>query len=77
MVFLFPGGFAQPVAGTHESLVQGLLSSQFTAGPPVHTPVWQVSAFVQALLSLQPVPLVLFGVEQAPVAVLHMPMSWH
>jgi hypothetical protein len=44
---------AQPEAGTHESLVQGLLSSQFGAAPPTHTPPAQVSAVVHALPSVQ------------------------
>jgi hypothetical protein len=45
--------------------------------PLEQTPFWQVSACVQALLSLQAVPLGLIGFEQTPVAVLHVPMSWH
>ena len=44
---------AQPVAGTHESFVHGLLSSQFAAAPPTHAPAAQVSPVVQALPSLQ------------------------
>ena len=43
----------QPVAGTHESSVQGLLSSQLGAEPPTQDPPAQVSAVVQALPSSQ------------------------
>ena len=50
---------------------------QVTGLAPVHVPVWHVSVCVQAFPSLQLVPLDLFGLEQAPVAVLHVPMSWH
>ena len=57
-----------PVAGTHESSVQTLLSLQFVAEPPTHAPPAQVSAVVQALLSLQ--DAVLFALRQ-PVAGTH------
>ena len=40
-----------PVAGSHESSVQTLPSSQSGGGPPMHTPAEQVSAVVQALPS--------------------------
>ena len=43
--------------------------------PPTHVPVWQVSPVVHALLSLQAVPLVAFGLEQAPVTVSHTPAT--
>jgi hypothetical protein len=46
-------------------------------GPPAQLPDWQVSGLVQLLPSLQEAPLVLAGLEQAPVDVLHMPASWH
>jgi len=41
-----------PLAALHESLVQGLPSSQPSKGPPRHTPPLQVSSVVQALPSL-------------------------
>src|SRR5438067_11968462 len=44
--------FTQPVAGSHESVVHTLLSSQLRAGPPTQAPPAQVSAVVQALPSL-------------------------
>ena len=43
----------QPLAGTQESSVQGLLSLQPGAEPPTHAPAAQVSAVVQALPSSQ------------------------
>src|SRR5580765_9101712 len=45
---------------------------------PTHEPPWQVSVCVQALLSLQAVPLG-FGVaaEHIPVSGLHVPGSLH
>jgi hypothetical protein len=47
------------------------------AVPAVQTPSWQASLWVQALLSVQAVPLGLIGFEQAPVEELHDPTSWH
>jgi hypothetical protein len=47
---------AQPVAGTHESVVQTLESLQLRAVPAVHAPPWQVSAPLQRLPSLHAVP---------------------
>ena len=44
---------------------------------PTHTPSWQLSVGVHALPSLPPVPLVLEGFEQMPVAGLQVPTSWH
>ena len=61
----------QPLAGLHPSVVHGLPSSQFGAGPPWQVPAWQVSDVVQALPSLQLVPLPLGVATQAPVARLH------
>jgi hypothetical protein len=48
----FPGVCVQPVAGSQASTVHGLVSTQFTAGPPLQTPELQVSPEVQALPSL-------------------------
>jgi hypothetical protein len=48
-----------------------------TGFEPVQVPDWQVSVWVQALLSLQVVPFVLFGFEHMPVPVLQTPTSWH
>src|SRR2546423_810969 len=45
------GVWTQPLAGSQESSVQGLPSSQLSSGPPAHAPAAQVSAVVQALPS--------------------------
>src|SRR5207249_1024255 len=47
------GACTQPVAGSHESMVQTFPSSQLRAGPPVHRPFEQASPVVHALPSLQ------------------------
>jgi hypothetical protein len=44
---------------------------------PVHTPAWQESLGVHRLLSLQGMPSWELGFEQAPVAGLQTPASWH
>ena len=46
---------------------------QTTGFVPVQVPFWQVSLRVQALASLQVVPLAFAGFEQTPVAGLHVP----
>jgi hypothetical protein len=43
--------WAHPVPGSHESSVQGLLSSQFGAGPPLQLPPPHTSPVVQAFPS--------------------------
>src|SRR5229473_1630177 len=67
-----------PVAGSHVPAtwhwsravqVMGLL--------PTQLPLWQVSVWVQALPSLHAVPSVAAGLEQMPVAGLHVPATWH
>src|SRR5947208_15357340 len=50
---------------------------QTTGFEPVHVPPWQVSVCVQALPSLHAVPLLAFGLEHWPVAVLQVPATWH
>src|SRR5215831_5902036 len=50
---------------------------QTLAVPPVQTPFWQASPVVQALPSLQAVPLAAFGFEQTPVVVSQTPATWH
>jgi len=44
---------------------------------PVHVPLWQASVRVQALASLQAVPSAFAGLLHVPLAVLHIPTSWH
>jgi hypothetical protein len=48
-----------------------------TGFEPTQVPAWQVSLWVQALASLQVVPLVAMGLEHAPVDVLQVPATWH
>src|SRR5205814_8827100 len=50
---------------------------QTTGLVPVQVPLWQVSVCVQALPSLHAVPLLAFGLEHWPVAVLQVPAVWH
>src|SRR5207253_3198105 len=50
---------------------------QVTGLLPTQLPLWQVSVCVQALPSLHGVPFVAVGVEQLPVAGLHVPATWH
>jgi len=50
-------GFWQPKVGLQESVVQTLPSLQLRAVPAVQVPLWQVSAPLQTLPSLQVVPL--------------------
>jgi hypothetical protein len=50
---------------------------QTTGLAPVQEPDWQVSVRVHKSPSLQDVPSGLAGSEQAPVAGLHTPASWH
>jgi hypothetical protein len=50
---------------------------QTTGVPPVHTPAWQVSVWVQALPSLQVVPSGRFGTTQVWVTGSNTPGPWH
>jgi hypothetical protein len=66
-----------PVAGLHVPTTwHESLAVQVTGLPP-QTPAWQLSLVVQALPSLQLVPLAAFGFEHIPVAGLHVPATWH
>jgi hypothetical protein len=66
-----------PFSGLHASSVHGLLSLQITGVVPTHDPLWHASTVVQALPSLQRVPLVATGFEQTPVCVSQVPAEWH
>jgi hypothetical protein len=44
---------------------------------PVHTPLWQLSACVQAFPSLHAAPFALSGYEQTPLTGLQVPTLWH
>src|SRR5439155_1705628 len=50
---------------------------QTTGLLPVHTPLSQVSVWVQALPSLQAVPSAFAGFEHVPLAGLQTPAMWH
>src|SRR5438874_13367812 len=51
-------------------------AEQTTALPPVHTPLSQVSVWVQALPSLHAVPSAFAGFEHVPVAGSQHPAAW-
>jgi hypothetical protein len=53
------------------------LAVHVTGFDPVHVPFWQLSLCVQALPSLQVVPLAAIGFEQEPVMASHVPATWH
>ena len=59
--------FTQPLAGSQESSVQTLPSSQLGSAPPTHAPAAQVSAVVQALPSSQAAVLLAFT-QPVPVS---------
>jgi len=53
------------------------VAAQTTGLPPVQKPAWHASLCVHASPSLHGVPSSLLGFEQAPVAGLHAPATWH
>jgi hypothetical protein len=68
-----------PVAGAHIPAVWHWSRAVHTTfdGAFPQAPPWQVSPIVHPSLSLQIVPLALFGFEHIPVPVLQMPTLWH
>src|SRR5437879_10317641 len=67
-----------PVAGSQVPAVWHWSEAvQATALLPVQTPLWQVSVCVEALPSLQVLPLAFAGFEHVPVAGLQVPAVWH
>src|SRR5207249_1127645 len=75
---LFVGAEHTPVAGLQVPGSWHWSAVQTTGFAPTQLPFWQPSVCVQALRSLQAVPLVLFvGAEHTPVAGLQVPGSWH
>ena len=52
-------------------------AAQVTGFAPAQAPDWQVSVRVQALPSLQAVPLGAAGLEHRPVEELQVPAAWH
>jgi hypothetical protein len=53
------------------------LAAQVTGFDPLQVPFSHWSVCVQALPSLQAVPFVAVGLEQAPVVGSHVPAVWH
>src|SRR5439155_17248026 len=75
---LFVGAEHMPVAGLQVPGSWHWSAVQTTGLAPTQLPFWQVSVCVQALPSLQAVPLVLVvGAEHMPVAGLQVPGWWH
>src|SRR5438094_2245590 len=67
-----------PVAGSHVPASWHWSEAvQVTGLLPTQLPPWQLSLCVQALLSLQAVPLAAAGFVHWPVAGSHVPASWH
>jgi len=60
----------------HESAVQAFPSSH-ASGVPAQTPAAQASPVEHGLRSSHVVPSGRAGLEQAPVAGLHVPGAWH
>jgi hypothetical protein len=76
--FVFAGFEQTPVEGLQVPAVWHWSRAVHVTGlPPVQVPDWQLSPWVQALPSLQAVPLVFAGFEQRPVEVLQVPTTWH
>ena len=74
---LVTGGFEQaPVVESQIPAAWHWSEAAQVLGVPPQTPCWQESPLVQALPSLQAVP-VSVGLEQAPVAALQTPAAWH
>ena len=66
------------VAGTTGDVAMRSWRARQTIGlVPVQVPAMQVSDWLQALPSSHGLPSGLAGLEQAPLAVLQTPASWH
>jgi hypothetical protein len=67
-----------PVEGSHAPATWHWSEAvQVTGFDPVHAPLWQASAWVQALPSLHGVPLEAAGLVHCPVVGSHVPATWH
>jgi hypothetical protein len=75
----FTGLEHTPVAVLHTPAVWHWSGTGHTTGfPPVQTPAWHVSVWVQAFPSVHAVPSALFGsAGQSPVARLQTTAVWH
>src|SRR5215217_3989481 len=69
----------QQCPGIHpvDPAVQQVWFTGQMTGVPAQLPLVQTSPVVQALPSLQVVPLSFCGLEQRPVPVLQVPATWH
>jgi len=74
---VFTGFEHVPVVGLQVPAVWHWSEAVQTTALPVHTPLWQVSVCVQALPSLQALPLVFGGLEHVPVVGEQVPATWH
>ncbi len=72
-------GFEQcPVAVSHVPATWHWSEGAHTIPTPgVHAPSWHVSPIVHALASVHDVPSDAAGFEHSPVAVSHVPATWH
>src|SRR5207248_1149783 len=76
--FAAAGFELRAVEGLHGAAPwHGSEAVQTTGLEPAHVPFWQVSVCVQALPSLQVVPLTAAGFEQLPVEGSQVPATWH
>src|SRR5262249_59742698 len=76
--FVLSGLEQVPLAGSQTPASWHWSSAVQTTGfAPVQTPASQVSLCVQALPSLQAVPLALSGLEHVPLAGSQTPATWH
>jgi hypothetical protein len=67
-----------PLLGLHVPATwHSSLAVHVTGFEPAHVPDWHASICVHALPSLQVVPFVATGFEQAPLLGLHVPTTWH
>ena len=66
-----------PVAGLHVPATWHWSSAVQVTAVPVQTPVWQLSAVVQALASLHVVPFGFAGFVQSPLVGSQVPALWH
>src|SRR5438552_1279872 len=67
-----------PLAGSHVPATWHWSKAVQTTGlDPTQLPFWQLSLCVQALPSLQLVPLAAVGLEHLPVAGSQVPATWH